>query len=659
MTGRTSEPTRSTATPARSDGARIPVVALVVAGDDLSIWWASVISLISAGADVILLSEVAGDVLLDGHELDLEVRHSTLALALDIESRRDYSAVLVVTEPVVVPQNAFDRALEFAAHGGQICTISFLSNNAGYLSFPYRNAPMGLVPSGHDADSITKELRASSRAVGATPIPVPAGGAVLIPSVVARTLGGLRGSIPDPEVAVLDLALRGVSRGFFNALDSSTFFTAPLLHNQRPDARNDPAIRAQLEHRHPFFPALYDLERTAENVPLADVLRLRRAELVGVDVLVDGSCFGPYEQGTQVAVLANIAALCAHPLIGRVVVAMPEPAMPPPYTLAVLNHQKVLLCRDQGGTFPDAPPVDVIHRQFQPHGGLPLDRWAEVGHRLVITVQDLIGYNNGYYHPNSAEWLDYRSAMARTLLRLDAVVAISQDTEQAIRGAGILPYPDKITVVPNGTDHLSGMHGLLSPPGAVLERDHPAMRFALVLGTSYAHKNRDLAIRAWQELRHRGHQLELVLAGVVVPVGSTRNEEVLAAFGGPEPIVLPDVSDAERNWLLKNATVVLYPTSAEGFGLVPFEAAEFDTPTVFVNFGPLAEFLSGVPVAARDWTPEGLADAIAEIDLDQGVAAAQVAAVKKVAAELTWDAAAEQLVRIYLDALSRPSGRAQ
>ena len=359
------------------------------------------------------------------------------------------------------------------------------------------------------------------------------------------------------------------------------------------------------------------------------------------------------------AVLANIRALCAHSMISRVVVAMPDPAMPPSYTLAVLHHPKVLLCRDQGGTFPDAPPVDVIHRQFQPHGNLPLDRWAEVGRRLVITVQDLIAYNNGYYHPNSEEWLTYRAAMADTLLRLDAVVAISQDTDLAIRGAGILPFPDKVTVVPNGTDHLSGMHGRMAVPQLLLERRNPAVRFALVLGTSYAHKNRDLAIKAWQELRRRGHQLELVLAGVVVPVGSTRNEEMLAAVDGPEPIILPDVSDAERNWLLKHATVVLYPTSAEGFGLVPFEAAEFDTPTIFVSFGPLAEFLDSVPVVAWDWTPAALADAMAAIDSDYSVATAQVAAVKKVAAALTWDAAADQLVRIYLDALSRPSGRAE
>ena len=174
---------------------------------------------------------------------------------------------MVITAPVEVPRTAFDRALEFAENGGQICTISFLSNNAGYLSFPYRNSPQGLVPSGHDADSITAALRASSRMLGATPIPVPAGSAVLVPSVVVRSLGGLRPSIPDPETAILDLALRGIARGFFNALDSSTFVTTPTTHNQRTDARHDPASATSSNRGHPFFPALYDLERTARERP--------------------------------------------------------------------------------------------------------------------------------------------------------------------------------------------------------------------------------------------------------------------------------------------------------------------------------------------------------------------------------------------------------
>lgn len=642
---------------ARVSASRHPVAAIVLVDDDLGVWWASLIALVRAGVAVLAVSTSPAATLLDGKDLDIEVHNWTLHQAFDTVSRRDHDAVLVITAPVVIPAAAFDRALEFIGSGAQISTISFLSNNAGFLSFPHRNSPSGLVPQGHDADSVTLALRASIRRPGPVPIAVPGGAAVLIPTVVARTMSGLRTSIADPDTAILDFALRAVARGFFNALDSSTFLTTPVGYNQRGDAREDPSIRAELNRSHPFFPALYDLEKDAQNVPLADVLNLRKAELVGVDVLFDGSCFGPFEQGTQVAVLAQIRSLTAHPLIRRVIVALPEPILPPPYTLAVLHHPKITLCRYDNGAVTDAPQVDIVHRPYQPHGGLPLHRWQQVGRRLVITIQDLIGYNNGYYHPNPAEWMDYRTAMADTLLKLDAVIAISDDTVQAIRSSGILPFDEKVTMVPNGTDHLASMHGRTSVPAAFLARGNPGMRYALVLGTNYAHKNRDLAIKAWQELRRRGHQLELVMAGVVVPTGSTRNEEVLAAIDGPQPIVLPDVSDEERNWLLEHAAMVLYPTSAEGFGLVPFEAAEFSTPTVFVSFGPLAEFLSEVPVAATDWTPEGFADAIGALDRSMDLAHEQVAAVKRAAATLTWDAAAEKLVTIYLDALSRPSGR--
>lgn len=637
-------------------GARAAVAAIVLVGDDLTAWWASLFSLIRSGVAVLALSPISRDVLLDGRDMEVAVRDWTLPQALDILSQGEHTAIAVVTAPVVVPPAAFDRARGFAEQDGRVCTISFLSNNAGYLSFPDRNAPSGLMPPGHDEATVTTQLRGSARFREPVPIPVPAGSCVVVPSIMVRSLGGLRSSIADPDVAVVDLALRGVERGFLNVLDSATFLTTPTVADQKADVREDPGARDRLHRAHPFFPSLYDVEKNAPGGPLADVLYLRKAELVGVDLLIDGSCFGPHETGTQVAVLANIRALTGHPLVRRVVVPIPSP-QPPGYAIEVLRHPKVLLTRNEACTFPDAPTVDIIHRPFQPHGPLPLDRWAQIGRRLVITIQDLIAYNNGYYHRTGLDWLTYRSALAQTLVGVDSVVAISADTADSIRGAGLLPFAGKVSVIPNGTDHLSGMQGRLSVPKGLLDRGSAAARFALVLGTSYAHKNRDLAIRAWHELRRRGHQLELVMAGVTVPEGSTRNEEVLAASGGPDPIVLADVSDAERNWLLRHASVVVYPTSAEGFGLVPFEAAEFDTPTVFVSFGPLAEFLDRMPVVAREWTPTALADAIASVASDPGVASAQVAAVKKVAGELTWDSAADQLIEAYLDALSRPSGR--
>jgi len=120
-------------------------------------------------------------------------------------------------------------------------------------------------------------------------------------------------------------------------------------------------------------------------------------------------------------------------------------------------------------------------------------------------------------------------------------------------------------------------------------------------------------------------------------------------------VTLPDVTAEERNWLLRHASICLYPTSAEGFGLVPFEAARFGTPTVHTRFGPLAEVLDNVPVAAESWDPEELARCCEQLLSDPQLAAEQVAATLKCGSRYRWDETAANLVSAYRRLLSQPA----
>ncbi len=123
--------------------------------------------------------------------------------------------------------------------------------------------------------------------------------------------------------------------------------------------------------------------------------------------------------------------------------------------------------------------------------------------------------------------------------------------------------------------------------------------------------------------------------------------------------VLGDVTSEERNWLLWHASVVLYPTSAEGIGLVPFEAARFSTPTVLVPFGPLGELLGALPVTADDWSPEALATTAETFLRDRDAAADQVRATLAIGADYSWDACAAALVEVYRSVLARPAVEAR
>ena len=633
------------------------VLAVLCMGDDHTQWAATVTSLLAANVEVLIttVQTEAARSIFDG--MPVRVEAWDLTTASNYLTSGPWAAGFFATAPVVVPEAPFETAIQAMGDDVRVVSASFFSNDANYLSFPRRNQPSGLVASGHDERSLSRKLREVRYGQTVVPIPVPAGAGILFSTAALRALRGVDSQCPNPEVALLDVSLRGVKRGFRNVLDTTTFVTRPQMPGQGGDALNEPESRRWLQGRHHFFPTLYDFERDASASPLADAIALRRAAVLGLRVLVDGACFGPYENGTQVAVLAQIDALANNDNVREVIVGT-QGGHIPDYARRVLSRPDVTICAEAGSTFPGIGDVDIIHRPYQPTGTLPFDHWSAIAKRSVITIQDLIAYDNGHYYGTDMAWLDYRQSMVEASSRADAIVAISHDTADAIRQARLPIDGEALFTIENGTDHLTRGIEAAKPPIELLENRAVAQSFVLVLGASYSHKNRDLAIRAWQELRRRGRPELLVLAGVVVPFGSTRNEEALVSAQGPEwPITLADVTSAERDWLLEHASVVLYPTSAEGFGLVPFEAAIMGTPTLFVEFGPLAELLPDVPVRAKEWSASAVADGLDELLSSRDVAQEQLAAVMKVGERLTWERFADKLVDSYFSTMARPAAR--
>ncbi|MBD7920217.1 glycosyltransferase [Cellulomonas sp. Sa3CUA2] len=583
----------------------------------------------------------------------VEVVAASPAEALNAAVAQGWRSVLVVTSPVVLPPDPLGPALALLADDIRVATVSFLTNHGGHLSFPRRNHPDGIVLNGHDEASLTRALRDVPADAG-VPLLVPGGSAVLVSAAVVRAFGGLDPACPRVDTALIDLALRCARRGLRNLLDASTFVVRPMQHGDVTEPHRDDEQRAWLHARHHLFPEAFDEDVRDERTPLADALALRRAHVMGLRVMLEASCLGPHEMGTQVATLAQVAALARHPRVREVVVATPGGVVPD-YARATLDLPGVTVVALDGLSVTDATGLDVLHRPYQPDGPLPIEEWRAAARRIVLTVQDLVAYDNGHYHLNAWWWSRYRRAMRDAVGGSDAVVTISHDVARAVRAAGLPVAPHAVCVIENGTDHLRRADAVPVPP-AELDGEAAGDPFLLVLGATYAHKNRDLAVRAWQLLREKHPDLRLVLAGFVVPLGGTRDEEVLALLGDDEaPTFLPDVTTAERDWLLEHAEVVLYPTSGEGFGLVPFEAAVFGTPTVFVGFGPLAELLPHVPVVAGDWSPQSIADAVDALVSDPSVGRAQVAAVESDGARLTWERFADELVDLYFDALARPA----
>jgi glycosyltransferase involved in cell wall biosynthesis len=601
------------------------------------------------GARIVLAALPAADASdYDGTDVEV-VRANTPAQVLN--GLTPEWALLVIGAPVLVPPTALDSARALIDGDARVATVSFWSNAAGQLSFPHWQTPSSHhLGNALDEAEVTSRLRDASPDLGVVPIPRAAGPAVLISADALAIVGGF---VPHDrvEITVADFSLRAQGHGLRNALDATTFLSRPIDLSDLSTAGLNAAEEDWLRRQHPVAgPAA--LEAPGGDSPLALAFGVSRAKVTGLRVAVDASTLGPTETGTQVQTLALIDALAQRPDVESVGVALGGPV--PPYAERVLHQRKVRASWCTSDDFTPLGDVDVVHRPFQPDRPLAVDKWRASAHRTVLTIQDLIYYEVGGYHDSPQNWERVRASVRQAVRDVDAVVAIANDVAVQIRDERLSIDPDRVFVVENGTDHLSGDEAAHVPP--VLSRAGAlADPFVLVLGTNYGHKNRHLAMEAVNLLREQGVAVNLVMAGPTVPRGSTRVAESRVALRSDTPAyVLPDVTSQERNWLLRHASLVLYPTSAEGFGLVPYEAARFGTPTVHVSFGPLAEVAPDLPVSAAGWAPVHLADACRSLLVDPDLRAAQLAAVLRAADSYTWSRTAELLVRTYRKVLAEP-----
>jgi glycosyltransferase involved in cell wall biosynthesis len=180
--------------------------------------------------------------------------------------------------------------------------------------------------------------------------------------------------------------------------------------------------------------------------------------------------------------------------------------------------------------------------------------------------------------------------------------------------------------------------------------------FLLCLGTDFLHKNHPFAFALFERLRtQHGFDGRLVLAGPHALRGTSEGEEAKWRAAHPElaadVVALGEAPEAEKEWLYRNAALVLYPTTFEGFGFIPFEAALAGTPSLWAAQSSMADLLPAEHAGIVAWDAEASAANAARL-----IAEPQplVDAVREAGKDLLWDRCAEQLLQVYRDAAVGP-----
>lgn len=388
----------------------------------------------------------------------------------------------------------------------------------------------------------------------------------------------------------------------------------------------------------------------------AVVARAQRT-LKGISVIVDARILDKPTSGVQLHVLETIAALSRtgevrlSALVPANLDEIAESALRSLASVELVNYEQL--------SGPSAARADVVHRPVQFSNPGDLAFLAPLGERLIVTQHDLIGYHNPSYLPSPEAWRGYRELTRMALGTADRVVFLSNHArDEAL--AEELVVADRVSVVPNGVDHqLAGGRGQESTQPALLSGLPADAEMMLCLGNDYRHKNRLFALRMLERLHaDQAWMGYLVLAGPHVADGSSATDE--AEWLATRPALarfvlnLGAVSEPEKRWLLEHSRVVLYPTVYEGFGLIPFEAAEHGTPCAWAPGTSLSELLPDYAAAIVPWNVEQSAARTLELLRSERARKQNIEAIRAAAAGLTWDASAARLLEVYEAACDAP-----
>ena len=359
-------------------------------------------------------------------------------------------------------------------------------------------------------------------------------------------------------------------------------------------------------------------------------------------IAIDVTWLGPHETGAQVLTTAAIQALAQSERVsGLELFGLSEL---PDYASHVLENPKVRIANDE------SEPADVVWFPNQIDQRSDIADARRRGRRIITTYLDLIAYDIPRYHASHEAWAAYRRLQRRIALTVDGITTISADVAKRLYQEVPRMETDRILPVPLGLDHISQQHVPSQPPEDIASLANATRPFLLVLGNDFQHKNRDFAIKVWQRILDEGTSCDLVLAGLHVKGSSSKEHEdqLLAPHVNLRGHVhtFGHVSHDARAWLLANAAAVLYPSSAEGFGFVPYEAAAMGVPSTFTRFGPLAE-LTGVQNTPGTWSVQDFAQDTALLLTDADHRDRRVRTLQEAITTQTWDLFAGTLIDFF------------
>jgi len=229
------------------------------------------------------------------------------------------------------------------------------------------------------------------------------------------------------------------------------------------------------------------------------------------------------------------------------------------------------------------------------------------------------------------------------------VITVSESSRERILDHLALP-PEHVVAIPHGVDHDRFRPERAPDDRARLESAGVRGRFLFYPANLWPHKNHPVLLQA---LAQSETSISLVLTGEAYGTLGQLMEQV-ARFGlGGRVIHLGHVDAEILPSLYRQAEMLVFPSSYEGFGAPVLEALASGCPVVCSDLPSLREIAGDAAVYVRAGDADELAVAIDGVNMaDVDRARRRMAGLRR-AAEFTWDKAAIAHLSVYRSVISQ------
>jgi glycosyltransferase involved in cell wall biosynthesis len=275
----------------------------------------------------------------------------------------------------------------------------------------------------------------------------------------------------------------------------------------------------------------------------------------------------------------------------------------------------------------------------------------------VVTIHDIIHLLYPEFLPNALALFYAQRMIGRSLRLSRRVISVSLNTKlDLIDTFGVSSR--KIRVVYNGVEDVfrrrlapDALHAGLARLGI------GARPYALFVGNPKPHKNLENVLRSFALAVPRVPAIEPELVCVGARGDGSKRLELLARQLGIADRVrfLGHLPQQDLPAVYQGATVFLYPTLYEGFGLPVIEAMASGVPVVTSDSSSLVEIAQDAAEIVSPFDVEQIAAAIARLLGDPAQRAELARRGLRRADDFGWPRAAEKTLEVYAQALRGPA----